>query len=112
LTGPASALITIRNYASANPPNGTVPTHSEAHGLVNIRLNASATGIVCQLGSLFGPLGHVSCDLVAGSGPGDRSARIVVSNTALFDRVMILRLVDADHNHLLDFLRDAGFPKA
>lgn len=111
LTGPASALITIRNYASPNPPNNAVPTRSEAHGVVDIKLNSAGTGIKCHGASFFGPIGDVTCDLRAGQGETDRSVSIVIANTHLFDRVMSFRLNESDYRDLLKFLNDAAFPK-
>lgn len=110
LTGARAALITINNYASPTPEIGEQPVHSEHHGVVNISRDHDGNGIVCQAAGMFGPIGNISCALSAGGGPEDRSAKITITGTLLFDRVMNLRIGSGDYDALLAFVNEAGFP--
>lgn len=112
ISGPDTALATIRTWPRATPVQGDRPKVEVQH-LFDGRIGDNGTRITCRA-TAPGANPVVTFTLNAGSGAAARSVTVAIVGTILHigDRTTTYPLPDADYQALLAFVASSGFPKA
>ena len=111
ISGPDTALATIRTWPHAVPVKGDRPKVEVQH-LFDGRVSGNGTRITCRA-TAPGANPVVTFTLTAGSGAADRSVTVAIVGTILHlgDRTTTYALADADYQALVAFVAASGFPR-